>query len=57
MGDVEDREVLLVAKVGEQVEHAQADRDVEHRHRLVGDQHARPDRQRASDGDALPLAA
>ena len=41
----------------EQVEHAHADRDVEHRGRLVRDQQVGLDRERARDGDALSLAA
>ena len=53
--DIEDREALLVAKVGKQIEHAEADRHVEHRDRLIRDQDARPDGERASDGDPLPL--
>src|SRR5437879_9820085 len=55
--DVEDRELLSVAQVGQQVEHAEADRNVEHRHGLVRDQDAGLDRQGAGDGDALPLPA
>ena len=57
MGDVEDREVKPVAEVLQQVEDAQADRDVEHRDRLVGEQHLGVGGEGAGDGDALALPA
>ena len=41
VGDVEHAEVLLALQVGEQVQHAEPDRHVEHRHRLVGDEQRR----------------
>ena len=57
VGDVEEREVLVFLQVEDQVEDPDADRDVEHRGRLVGDEHGRLDGERARDRDALPLAA
>ena len=57
MRDVEDREMHVVSQRRQQVEHAQADRHVEHGHRFVGDQHLRLHRQRAGDRHALPLPA
>ena len=56
VGDVEDREPLGVAQVGQQVEDAEPDRHIQHRDRLVGQQHARPHREGAGDRDTLPLA-
>ncbi len=44
-------------QVEQQVEDLAADRDVQRRGRLVGDDDARIERQRAGDADALPLAA
>ena len=41
----------------EQVEDLRLDRDVERRHRLVGDDELRLQGDRARDPDALPLAA
>ena len=41
----------------EQVDHLRLDRHVERRYRLVGDDEARLDRQRAGDADALALPA
>lgn len=57
MGDVEHGDVPLVAQAPHQVEHADAHGDVQHRRRFVGQDEARFHRQRASDGDALTLAA
>ena len=57
MGNIEDPHVELGGEFPEQVEDAGPHRYVEHRHRLVGDQEARLDRDRARDGDALELAA
>ena len=57
MGDVQHSEVLAVAQVAEQVEHAEPDRHVEHRHRLVGEQHPGPHGQRPGDRHPLPLPA
>ena len=47
----------LVAQVVEQVDDAGLDRHVQRRHRLVQDEQARVQRERAGDADALPLAA
>ena len=44
-------------QVVEQVEHLGADRHVERRDRLVGDDDLRRERQRARDAEALALAA
>ena len=55
MRHVEQREPLLLLQVQHQVEDPDADRDVEHRRRLVGDEHRRLRRERARDRDALPL--
>ena len=57
VGDVEEREVLVLLQVEHQVENADADRDVEHRGRLVGHEHGRLHGERSRDRDALPLAA
>src|SRR5271169_6132812 len=57
VGDIEHREAEAPAEVVEQVQHLQADRDVEHRHWLVGEQHARAGGQRTGEGDPLALAA
>ena len=57
VGDVEHAEVRLALQFGEQVEHPEADRHVEHRDRLVGDQQRRPRRERPGDRDALTLSA
>ena len=53
--DVEDRDLQTVAQVTQQVEDAEADRHVEHRDRLVGEQDLRVRGQGAGDRDALPL--
>ena len=67
VGDVtDDREVVrdedvrqteLLLQVLEQVDDAGLDRHVERRHRLVEDQQLGIERERASDADALTLAA
>src|SRR5580704_1933390 len=57
VGDIEHREPETLAEVVEQAEHLQADRDVEHGHWFVGEQHARPGGQRTGEGDPLALAA
>ena len=44
-------------QVAQQVQHLRLDRDVERRHRLVGDQQLRLQRERARDADPLALAA
>ena len=53
--DVRQRELVL--QVVEQVDDLRLDRHVERRDRLVGDDQARVERERARDADALPLAA
>ena len=53
----QDRQAELRPQVLEQVEHRRLDRDVERRHRLVGDQELGLERERARDADALPLTA
>src|SRR6516165_10034217 len=55
VGDVEQGELEAAAQVVEQAQHLQPDRDVQHRHRLVGEQDARPGGQRPGERDALPL--
>ena len=55
--DVEEREVALLLEIDHQVEDPDADRHVEHRDRLVGDDHGRLDGERPRDRDALALAA
>ena len=57
MGDVQHADVLLLLDAGEQVQHAQPQRHVQHRHRLVGDEYLGLGRQGARDGDTLALAA
>ena len=67
VGDVlDDREIVRDEQVGEpavalqilqQVDHLRLHRDVERRHRLVADDEARLDGERARDADALALAA
>ena len=47
----------LPLELQDQIEDADPDRHVEHRDRLVGEDHARLDGQRARDRDALALAA
>ena len=55
--DEEVGEVELVLQVLQQVERLRLHRDVERRDRLVGDDEARVERERAGDADALALAA
>ena len=57
VGDEDVGQVELLLQVGEQVDHLRLDRDVERRDGLVGDHELGPERQRARDPDALPLAA
>ncbi len=54
---VEKRDVPVALQIEDQVEDPEPDRDVEHRRRLVGEDHLRLDRERARNGDALALAA
>ncbi len=53
----DEAEVQPLADIEQQVEDLAADRDVERRGRLVGDDDARIERQRPGDADALALAA
>ncbi len=55
--DEEIGEAELVLQVLEQVESLRLHRDIEGRDRLVGDDEARIERERAGDADALALAA
>ncbi len=55
--DVEERDAKLALELQDQVEDPDADRDVEHRDRLVAQDHARLDRERACDRHALALSA
>ena len=57
VSDVEDGHVFLVAQLGHQVEQADPDRHVQHRHRLVGQDQLGPHGQRLGEADPLPLAA
>jgi hypothetical protein len=57
VGDVEDRQVEAFLEVAQQVQHAEADRDVQHGHRLVGQQGLGLGAERAGDRDTLTLAA
>ena len=57
MRDEQIGEAVLALQVDQQIDHLGLDRDVERRDRLVAHDQARPERQRARDADALPLAA
>jgi hypothetical protein len=57
MGDEDEGEAELVLEVEQEIEHLRLDRLVERRDRLVEDEEARLERQRARDVDALTLAA
>ena len=57
MRDEDHREPHLAAQLGEQRQHLRLDRHVERGDGFVGDQHLRPQRERARDTDALALAA
>jgi hypothetical protein len=57
VADEEAGETQPVLQVGEQLEDGGLDGDVQRAGRLVGDQQRRVQRQRAGQGDALPLAA
>ena len=57
VGDEEVGEPELLLQLDEQVQHLRLDRDVERRHRLVGDDELRLQDERAGDPDALALAA
>ena len=57
MGDEQVGQVPLLAEVEHQPQQLGPDRDVEHAHRLVGDDELRPHCERAGDYHALALAA
>ena len=57
VGDVEQAQPALAAQLGEQLEHAGPQRDVEHRDRLVGHDQPRVAGEGPGDEHALPLAA
>ena len=57
VGDQHDRQAEATLQVAQQVQHLCLDRDVERRHRLIGDQELRLKRDRARHADALALAA
>src|SRR5579875_660583 len=53
--DKEQGQTFLIFQAQHQVENVQADRHIEHRHRLVGQQHLRASRQGARDSHTLAL--
>src|SRR5207302_787898 len=55
--DEQVRQLALALQLDEQIDDLRLDRDVERAQRLVGDDEARLDRERARDADALALAA
>ncbi len=57
VGDVDDRDAEIVAQRLEQVDDGHAQRGIDHRHRLVGNDQLWVGKQRAGDGDALQLSA
>ncbi len=57
VGDQQHPDAALRAQVGQQVQDAHPDRHVQHRGRLVSDDHPRPGREHARDGHPLPLPA
>ena len=57
VSDHDVRQPELVLKVFEQVHHLRLDRDVQRRHRLVGDDHLRAQHNCAGDTDSLALPA
>ena len=57
VGDEDHRQPEVALQVAQEVEDLRLDRDVERRHRLVGDDDPRAERERARDADALALAA
>ncbi|MCY1369025.1 hypothetical protein D9M69_560420 [compost metagenome] len=56
VGDVEHGQVPFTLDPREQLEDIEPDRNVEHRRRLVGDQHVRRNSKCPGDVDALALA-
>ena len=57
VGDIQKTNPLPVAQFGHQVEDAQTNRDVQHRHRLICQDHIRFNGQRAGDSNPLTLPA
>src|SRR5450631_982709 len=57
MRDEQIRKIVLALQVDQQIDHLGLDRDVERQYRLVANDQAGPERQRASNADALPLPA
>ena len=57
VGDVDDRDAEIVAQRLEQIDDRHAQRRVDHRHRLVGDDQRRTRDQRPRDRHPLQLAA
>ena len=57
VGDEDVGQIELRLEVGEQIEHLRLDRFVERGHRLVENEKARVERERAGDVDALLLAS
>ena len=55
--DQHERQTLIALELGQQVQDADPHGDVEHRGRLIGDQHVGLDRERARDRDALALSS
>src|SRR5712671_3082024 len=56
VGDEQIRKPELALQIAQQVDHLSLHRDVERRDRLIADDQARVERQRASDADTLALA-
>jgi len=57
VGDEQVRQAKIALQGLEQVENLGLDRHIQRTRGLVAHQQPRPDRQRAGDGDALPLAS
>ena len=57
VGDEQVGQLQALLQVHQQVDHLCLDRHVERRHRLVGDDELRLERQRPGQADPLPLAA
>ena len=57
MRDVDDRDPEILVQRPQAAQHQRAQRRIDHRDRLVGDQQARLQQQRARDHQALALAA
>ena len=55
--DEEHRELEPLAHACQQIQHLRLHRDIERRHRFIGDQHVGLERQRPGNADPLALAA